>query len=260
MKTFASRLRDRREALKLSQPQLAAEVRRREGSSFSQQTLSHLETGRVAKTSSLHTLAEILHCSPEWLRTGKGECAEPSEMGIPLGNALVATWQAEPRTLRLAYAHPDGISSKLQRGLVREIDAYAGLGGGGVAQFVKAGDVLSEQTLAEWRMPTEFLETELRLRPGLCEIIRVKGDSMEPVLRDGDRVIVDRNDRAMRQGGIFALRDGDELIIKQVELVRGAEPPRVVCSSVNPRYSPFELVLGADAEVIGRVAAHIGRM
>lgn len=260
MKTLAERLKHRREQLKLSQPQVAEEVRRREGTAFSQQTLSHLERGRVAKTSSLHTLAEILHCSPEWLRTGKGVCADPSEMGLPLGDALAATWRAEPHKPTLAYANPRIVSIKPERGLIREIEAYAGAGGGGMAEFVKVGDVLTEKTLAEWRMPTDFLETELRLRPGMCEILRVKGDSMEPTLRDGDRVIVDRNDKAMRQGGIFAVRDGDELIVKQVELVRGSEPPRIVCTSVNPRYTPFELVLGADAEVIGRVAASIGRM
>lgn len=261
MKKLGDRLRIRREQLGLSQPQVAAEVRRREGSRFSQQTLSHLEVGRVQKTSSLHALAEILLCSVEWLRSGQGPCADPSELGFPLGDGLVDLWGAN--VLRLPFASPPSppkMGNPANRGMIREIEAFAGAGGGGVANLVQNGDHLMEATLAEWHMPTEFLETELRLRPGMSEIVRVKGDSMEPRLRDGDRVIVNRSDKMLRQGGIFAVRDGDELIIKQVELVRGSDPPRIVCKSINERYSPFELVLGEGAEVIGRVSALIGRM
>jgi phage repressor protein C with HTH and peptisase S24 domain len=118
----------------------------------------------------------------------------------------------------------------------------------------------AEAVRAEWVLPAEFLREELQVSIGLAEIVRVRGNSMEPELRAGDRVLVDRRDTRIRQGGVFAVRDGDEIIIKQVEPVRGSEPPRIRCISVNPTYGPQELVLDGSAEIIRRVVCRISRM
>jgi transcriptional regulator with XRE-family HTH domain len=115
---------------------------------------------------------------------------------------------------------------------------------------------------AEWRFPKRWLEEEMRLKAATTDVLVVVGSSMTPDLMDGDRVLIDRTHRDPRHGGIFAIRDGDGVLIKHVELVREpADPPRIRCSSSNIAYRPFELVLdGDEVAIIGRVAGRITRL
>lgn len=154
----------------------------------------------------------------------------------------------------------------LSKGAVAEIDVVAGAGGGGYAlpSSVTDGKGVSyaaDAVRAEWVMPAEYLREELQVSLGSAEIVRIRGDSMAPLLAAGDRVLIDRRDTKLRQGGIFAVRDADEVIVKQVALVRDVEPPRIQCISSNTSYAPFELVLdGESVEIIGRVVCRISRM
>ena len=84
--------------------------------------------------------------------------------------------------------------------------------------------------------------------------IRVEGDSMEPLLRSGDEIFVDRNKRAGE--GIHVVRIGDVLHVKQVQ---ASAPGRIALISANDAYSPIELARD-DVEVIGRVVWKGGRV
>lgn len=114
---------------------------------------------------------------------------------------------------------------------------------------------------ANWGIPAPFLRDELRIRPDRAHILSVRGDSMNDALFDGDRAIINLDDRDVSQGGIFALLDDNaSLIIKQVELVRGSKARRIRCTSRNPMYAPFELDLIDPVVIIGRVASKITRL
>lgn len=158
---------------------------------------------------------------------------------------------------------PGGMKS-LPEGAIAEIDLRPGAGGGGYASVVvdseKTGLYPEHALKAEWVFPPSFVKDELGLSFGKAEILRVQGDSMYPDLSDGDRVICDRTDTKVNQGGIFAIFDGDAVIVKQVELVRDADRPRILCTSRNERYKPFTLDLNGDVFVIGRITAKIARM
>lgn len=67
MDTFASRLRNRRDELKLNQTQLA------ERCGLSQTDISKLEKGKMLKTTEILSLAAALECNPYWLFYGDGE-------------------------------------------------------------------------------------------------------------------------------------------------------------------------------------------
>lgn len=84
--------------------------------------------------------------------------------------------------------------------------------------------------------------------------IRVEGDSMEPVLRSGDEIFVDRNKRGGE--GIFVVRIGDALHVKKLHL-SGADHIKLI--SENPAYEPIEL-LREDIEIVGRVVWKGGRV
>ncbi len=91
--------------------------------------------------------------------------------------------------------------------------------------------------------------------PAMLSAIEVKGDSMEPLLRDGDEILVDRTPRALRDG-IHVVRLGDTLLVKRVQAV-GAE--RLSLISQNDAYAAIE-VDAREAEIVGRVVWKGGRL
>jgi phage repressor protein C with HTH and peptisase S24 domain len=90
-------------------------------------------------------------------------------------------------------------------------------------------------------------------------VVRMRGDSMSEALRDGTlRLSTQRKPVAQR--GIFALLDDSaKLIIIQVMPVQGSRGRRILCTYANPRYPPFELTLGTEARIVGRVAHRFTR-
>lgn len=89
-------------------------------------------------------------------------------------------------------------------------------------------------------------------RPAALSLIRVAGDSMEPTLRDGDDILVDRDARAVRSGAIYVLRVDDVLVVKRlVGEVRDRLP--FVIRSDNAAYPEIVVEDPASVQVIGRV-------
>jgi phage repressor protein C with HTH and peptisase S24 domain len=96
---------------------------------------------------------------------------------------------------------------------------------------------------------------EQGLEPRMLAAIRVSGDSMEPLLRDGDEILVDRTPQPFREG-IHVLRMGEVLHVKRVQ---AGPPGRVNLISANPAYEPVRVSLD-DIDVIGRVVWKSGRI
>lgn len=95
----------------------------------------------------------------------------------------------------------------------------------------------------------------LGLQPGQLSTIVVSGDSMEPTLRDGDEILVDRTLRPLRDG-IHVARLGDSLLVKRLDTGRSGT---VVLLSDNPAYPPVECA-AQEVEVIGRVVWKGGKI
>lgn len=85
--------------------------------------------------------------------------------------------------------------------------------------------------------------------------IRVEGDSMEPLLNDGDEILVDCSPRPFRDG-IHVVRLGETLMVKRVA---SAGPGRVALLSQNFAYPPVE-VAAEEVAIIGRVVWKGGRV
>lgn len=96
---------------------------------------------------------------------------------------------------------------------------------------------------------------EQGLAPGQLAAIGVMGDSMEPLLRDGDEILVDRTPRPFREG-VHVVRLGDALHVK---LLQAIPPDRLLLISENKAYSPVEVAM-ADVDVVGRVVWKGGRL
>ncbi|WP_170003263.1 S24 family peptidase [Pseudopontixanthobacter vadosimaris] len=85
--------------------------------------------------------------------------------------------------------------------------------------------------------------------------IAVQGDSMVPVLSDGDEILVDTAQTALRDG-IHVVRLDDMLMVKR--LAQG-KPGRITLLSENPVYPPVEIST-EDLTIVGRVVWKSGRL
>jgi hypothetical protein len=112
------------------------------------------------------------------------------------------------------------------------------------------GDTAS--VVAEWQVPCGIVRGYNAATPAELRIITVTGDSMEPTLQPGHRVLVDLGDRKPSPPGIFAVWDGLGLVIKRVQMLPHSEPPRVRLSSDNATYQTYERAL-EEAFIQGRI-------
>src|SRR5688572_28696884 len=96
---------------------------------------------------------------------------------------------------------------------------------------------------------------EQGLEPALLSSIRVMGDSMDPLLRDGDEILVDRTPRPFREG-VHVIRLGEALHVK---LLQAVPPGRLRLISKNEAYEPVDVPM-TDVDVVGRVVWKSGRI
>lgn len=90
-----------------------------------------------------------------------------------------------------------------------------------------------------------------------CAVINVHGDSMRPLLEDGDQVMIDMSSTRIRDGVVYVIRQGGEEIVKRLFNRPGG---RVLVRSENPEHPPYEAEPGPDFVVLGRVVWRAGWM
>ncbi|RSF09281.1 S24 family peptidase [Achromobacter aegrifaciens] len=90
---------------------------------------------------------------------------------------------------------------------------------------------------------------------GKARVVYAKGDSMEPIIRDGAALLVVPNEsltlRDLAAGGVYAINYDGKMIVKTVtkEKLSG----RWVARSFNPAYPDIPLENGHPARVLGQV-------
>ena len=93
-------------------------------------------------------------------------------------------------------------------------------------------------------------QTELPRPKDTLLSLRVTGDSMAPVYREGDRIIVDREASDVRKGDRVVVRTtGGETLAKEVA---GLTAKAVTLASINPAYEP-RIVARRDIVWMGRI-------
>jgi phage repressor protein C with HTH and peptisase S24 domain len=128
---------------------------------------------------------------------------------------------------------------------IPEIDVRASAGPGALLDGI-------EETKDIWYFPDPVIRHEFRATAETLRIITIDGDSMEPELSSGDRIMVDVSQRIPVPPGIFVIWDGMGIVVKRIEHILSSDPPKLRIMSVNPDYETYE----RDAEevhVIGRV-------
>ena len=125
-----------------------------------------------------------------------------------------------------------------------EVEASAGPG-------AFAGEHVMER--AHWFLPESMVRHEGNAVPGDLRLLRVRGESMEPELSDGDRLVVDTAPARPVSGEMCVLWDGSGLVVKRIEyLPEPGGPSRLRLKSANPDYDDYDC-LAQDVRLVGRV-------
>lgn len=112
----------------------------------------------------------------------------------------------------------------------------------------------SEAAFDSFQFSRRWLLEQGLERAQLCAIT-VEGDSMEPLLNDGDEILIDTAPRSFRDG-VHVVRLGDTLKVKRVAQ---AGAGRFSLLSQNLSYPPVD-VAADEIQVIGRVVWKGGRI
>jgi len=108
-----------------------------------------------------------------------------------------------------------------------------------VSGKISAGGGLIPETAVELKLAFKRDWIQRHGDPRNMSLIRVSGDSMEPVLYSGDIVLVDHNRNYIDpQGGIYAIAMDDQIMIKRLQVIYPSKKVRII--SDNPKYEPLE--------------------
>lgn len=237
-KAFGKRVAAARDAAGMSQDELAAAV------GMKQQGIGSIEKGEVERPRKLRELAQALSKSEEFLLYGE----EPAGRHVvPIGEEF----DAEPER-----------SGRPESGIL-EIDVRAGLGGGGTTDGREVrhdGDYADPVKPEAWHFPARFMRDEVRASESQVIILETDGDSMEPTIGSGERIIVHTGMKTPSPDGIFALRDTfGNIIAKRLQVLRKGEPPRVLIISDNKAHATEEVGLD-EITIVGRVLWGLKRL
>lgn len=177
---------------------------------------------------------------------------------MKLARAVPAATNIEAPTFLHLPEEPLEISPSpsSQNDKIIEVDVLGGMGGGGIAPTVNYTDdggntYQTDDVKALWDLPSPYL-TELRVSATNARIIEVQGDSMEPTLRPGDRVMINIADKRPSPPGVFALWDGFGIVVKRLEPIPNSDPATLRLISDNEKHSTYERTLD-EVCIVGRV-------
>lgn len=111
----------------------------------------------------------------------------------------------------------------------------------------------TERVLAMRAFTADYVRHELGIAHCKLAMITVTGSSMEPMIRDGDVVLVDLQDSTVIVEGPHLIRMDGALMVKTLQRRPGG---KLRVTSANEAYEPFEVDLarnGEEFEVLGRV-------
>lgn len=200
--------------------------------SLSTPTIAKYEQGvREIPLTLLHWLSEQRGINASWIITGEGDIFEdPSKAP----SAPIVVKEADFRQFVDTMGR---ISQSLEPPpppptTIRYLPLMASAGGGAAVLYESGGSEMDMDRLAR-----DVFNT----RPKDILLMRIKGESMEPILSDGDFAVVDTSRREPEDGHIYIVSIGGELYAKRAD---GTDPEHYfVWRSENdlPQYAPISI-------------------
>lgn len=134
---------------------------------------------------------------------------------------------------------------------INELDVHAASGAFGTTEAILASEE-PDLVVGTHTFPAASFREAYGVSPSRIKILPVRGNSMEPELWSGQRVMVDVEDTTPSPPGIFVVWDGLGLVLKYVEVIANSEPIKVRISSAHQAFKPYERNL-KEAYINGRV-------
>jgi transcriptional regulator with XRE-family HTH domain len=206
-------------------------------SGVSKQQLSRLEAGQIRlRLDHLKPFAGPLGYTPEQILLWGRYPGTPGS-SLESNHASGEEW-----------AHDDA------PGRVPELDARASLVGCPPARELRKDGRYADALKSEaWIFPASFVREQLHSSPSQLLVLDTTGDSMEPTIVSGERVIVDTSHKTPTPDGLYAIRDTFKaIVVKRLQVLRSARPPRVKIISDNANHPSEEAPLG-ELEIVGKV-------
>ena len=186
-------------------------------------TMNHYETGkRVPGSDFLARLAKVVECNPGWLLSGEGEMQIKEEHSSRASHTTMEDFVLVPR-----------------------YNIEASDEGGSF--------VCSEQIVDHLAFKADWVHKELDTKPENLILVHSIGDSMEPTIRSGDLLLVDRSKSQVKCEGIYLINLEDGLMVKRVEWL--LDDSVVICGD-NTLVSREQVLPSKDLEklhILGRV-------
>ncbi len=196
-----------------------------------------------------------------WLLTGEGPMLRGGEgsVGDRVLGSVIGARRAIDRAAMLAEepgflhgSHPtptqmetDGQAEVLWLHLYDSVQVSAGNG----------AIVWDEAPSSALAFRRDWILTELRADPAHLVLVRVRGESMTPLLHDGDVVMLDRSVQSVERDALYVFRLDGAVMLKWLQRVGGGAVR--VSSENRDRYPPFEISVEAAAhdgfQVLGLV-------
>lgn len=210
----------------------------------SQQTVNNWEARGISKAGLLRAQSAI-GCSATWLETGAPPMALAPRLVADGGSALVQEQAGNPflsdaRSVRIGD-EPDTVPIRRVT-----LKLHAGVTGFETEPDLEDGGIL--------HMPRAVIEAH-KLVPHQLLAIRVRGQSMEPMMFEDDVVVVNTADKTPQSREIYAVNFNGEALVKQ--LVRRNN--EWFLHSMNPDFGPVNVRSG-QCSVVGRVVYQPGRV
>ncbi len=118
--------------------------------------------------------------------------------------------------------------------------------------------VNQEYAIGSFGFEERWLREITGAAPDQLSTIRIRGDSMQPTLMDGDEVLVDQSRRDPRNGdGIYVLRKDEMLMVKRLTVAPSSG--LLTISSDNQAYPTWRDCAPDTLSVIGLIIATLRR-
>lgn len=210
----------------------------------SSQTVNNWEARGISKSGMLKAQSAI-GCSANWLETGTGEMTlTPTDIRLERRDQSspsdISPFLDQSQSVRLGE-EPDTIPIRRVTLKLR-----AGATGFETEPDTEDGGVI--------HMPRNIIESS-NLTPHKLLAIRVRGQSMEPMMFEDDVIVIDTNDRTPISRELYAVNFDGEGLVKQ--LVR--RDGEWYLYSLNSDFGPVNVRSGQCA-VVGRVVYQPGRV
>lgn len=190
-------------------------------------------------------LAEAINAAQSTVASWERGTNEPD---LPTIQRIATATGSDPAWLAFGRAQSSAIveGGKYLPVPNRDLEASAGPG------LVGSDEEPESYTLFE----SNWLRSITRSAPNRLSVIRVRGDSMEPALRNGDQMLVDHERRQPARDGIYVIRLEDILQVKRLSM--HPKTKLLTVGSDNPAYPTYSDLKTKDLNIVGQVV-WIGR-